>query len=430
MWEAASNTQGHEDLSAYGPENGNAQDTTARAIPRISIQAFCEAPETATAMQQAGADRRVSKTHFNLQMGSIRNAIEHFADSPTPNLLIVESRENPEQILEEVGNLAQVCDAGTKVIVIGHVNDITLYRNLIERGVSEYIVAPIMPLPLIDQIADIYLDPDAPVLGRAIAFVGAKGGVGSSTIAHNVSWIISEQMKQDVVLADLDLPFGTAGLNFNQDPPQGISEAVSSPEQIDEVMLERLLTKCSEHLNLLAAPGTLDREADFENDAFETTLDVIRKSTPLLVIDIPHVWTGWCRKTLREADEIVITAAPDLANLRNARNLVDTLKQIRQNDAPPILVINTAGVPKRPEIAVKDFSDALGIKPSLVIPFDPQLFGTAANNGQMIEELSAQSKPAEGFRELTRLLTGGRETGNKNKSLLGPLLNKLMGKKG
>lgn len=430
MWEAANNIQADEAHAAFTPEHGNAQDATSRAIPRISIQAFCEAPETATALQQAGVDRRLSKTHFNLQMGSIHNAIEHFADSPTPNLLIVETRDAPDQILENVSALAQVCDSGTKVVVIGHVNDISLYRNLIDRGVSQYVVAPIMPLQLIDLIADIYLDPDAPVLGRAIAFVGAKGGVGSSTVAHNVSWIISEQMKQDVVLADMDLPFGTAGLNFNQDPPQGMSEAISSPEQIDEVMLERLLTKCSEHLNLLAAPGTLDREADFDSDTFEGTLDVIRRSTPLLVIDVPHLWTGWSRKTLREADEVVITAAPDLANLRNARNMVDTLKHGRQNDAPPILVINMAGVPKRPEIAVKDFADALGIKPSLVIPFDPQLFGTAANNGQMIEELSPQSKPAEGFRELTRQLTGGRDMGARGNSFLKPLINKLMGKKG
>ncbi|PLX35735.1 MAG: CtpF protein [Hyphomicrobiales bacterium] len=422
--------QANEAQKGILPEQDPGQDSTARAIPRVSIQAFCEAPETATAMQQAGADRRLAKTHFNLQMGSIRNAIEHFADSPTPNLLIVESRDAPEQLLEAVSGLAEVCDSGTKVIIIGHVNDIGLYRNLIDSGVSEYVVAPIKPLQLIGLIADIYLDPDAPVLGRSIAFVGAKGGVGSSTVAHNVSWIISEQMKQDVVLADMDLPFGTAGLNFNQDPPQGISEAILSPEQVDEVMLERLLTECSDHLSLLAAPGTLDREADFDKDTFEDTLDLIRKTTPLLVIDVPHLWTSWSRKTLREADEVVITAAPDLANLRNARNLVDILKNSRQNDAPPILVINMAGVPKRPEITVKDFSEALGIKPSLVIPFDPQLFGTAANNGQMIEELSAQSKPAEGFRELTRMLTGGREMGGKSNSFIKPLISKLMGKKG
>ncbi len=430
MWEAANNMQANEAQKGILPEQDPGQDSTARAIPRVSIQAFCEAPETATAMQQAGADRRLAKTHFNLQMGSIRNAIEHFADSPTPNLLIVESRDAPEQLLEAVSGLAEVCDSGTKVIIIGHVNDIGLYRNLIDSGVSEYVVAPIKPLQLIGLIADIYLDPDAPVLGRSIAFVGAKGGVGSSTVAHNVSWIISEQMKQDVVLADMDLPFGTAGLNFNQDPPQGISEAILSPEQVDEVMLERLLTECSDHLSLLAAPGTLDREADFDKDTFEDTLDLIRKTTPLLVIDVPHLWTSWSRKTLREADEVVITAAPDLANLRNARNLVDILKNSRQNDAPPILVINMAGVPKRPEITVKDFSEALGIKPSLVIPFDPQLFGTAANNGQMIEELSAQSKPAEGFRELTRMLTGGREMGGKSNSFIKPLISKLMGKKG
>ncbi len=405
-------------------------EPSVRPVPRISIQAFCEAPETASAVQQAALDRRVSKTHFNLQMGGIAEALSHFSDSPTPNLLIIESRAEPSQVLAGIDQLAQVCDSGTKVMVIGHANDIVLYRELMERGVSEYIVAPIMPLQLIDSIANIYLDPDAPVLGRSMAFVGAKGGVGSSTIAHNVSWIVSQQLKQDMILADFDVAFGTVGLDFNQDPPQGIAEVLGSPERIDETMLERLLTKCSEHLNLLTAPGTLDRETDYESNAFEPMIDIIRQTTPLLAIDLPHIWTGWARRTLLSADEVVITAAPDLANLRNARNLVDVLQSSRQNDAPPLLVINMVGMPKRPEIAVKDFTDALGIEPSLVIAHDPQLFGTAANNGQMIEELSPGSGPAEGFRELTRILTGQPETSGRGSSILAPLLKKLSKLKG
>lgn len=430
MWEAINDMAGAPAETMGSAALSPGSEPVMRAIPRISIQAFCEAPETATIVQQAASDRRVAKTHFNLQMGGIPAAISHFSDSPTPNLLIVETRSGPEQALAEVDQLAQVCDSGTKVMVIGHVNDILLFRELMDRGVSEYMVAPIMPLQLIDAIARVYLDPDAPVLGRSIAFVGAKGGVGSSTVAHNVSWIISEHMKQDLVLADFDVPFGTVSLDFNQDPPQGIAEALNAPERIDETMLERLLTPCSEHLNLMAAPGNLDRDADYENDAFEPMIDVIRQSTPMLTIDLPHLWTGWARRTLLSADDVVITAAPDLANLRNARNLVEILKKNRLNDNEPLLVINMVGMPKRPEISIHDFKDALGIEPSLVIPFDPQLFGTAANNGQMIEELSRQSKPAEGFRELVHILTGQPEVSKKGRSILQPLISKFSKLKG
>jgi pilus assembly protein CpaE len=126
-----------------------------------------------------------------------------------------------------------------------------------------------------------------------------------------------------------------------------------------------------------------------------------------------------------KADHVVLTAMPDLASLRNAKNLVDQLKAARPNDRPPILVLNQVGVPKRPEISPKDFAHALELDPKIVIDFDAQLFGTAANNGQMIEEISEKSKAAEAFRGLANLLTDRVEEKGESASLLGPLLGRL-----
>ena len=151
---------------------------------------------------------------------------------------------------------------------------------------------------IVSVIAGIFVDPDAEPIGRSIAFIGAKGGVGSSTIAHNVAWAMSTLFKSEVVVADLDLPFGTANINFDQDPAQGIAEAVFSPERIDEVYLDRLLAQCAEHLSLLAAPSTLDRVYDFDPDAFQQIIDTAQRSAPLLVLDVPHGWNGWTKSTL------------------------------------------------------------------------------------------------------------------------------------
>src|SRR5690606_1810978 len=206
-------------------------------------------------------------------------------------------------------------------------------------------------------ITSIFVDPEADPVGRSIAFMGAKGGVGSSTIAHNVGWTISNLFSNEVVVADLDLAFGTANINFDQDPAQGIAEAVFSPERIDEVYLDRLLAQCAEHLSLLASPSTLDRIYDFDPEAFSEIIEIAQRSAPIVVLDVPHVWNGWTKNTLVQADEIVITATPELANLRNAKNLVDMLRKLRPNDAAPKLVINQAGMPKRPEITPADFAD-------------------------------------------------------------------------
>ncbi|MDW6026026.1 AAA family ATPase [Mesorhizobium sp. BAC0120] len=396
-----------------------------RPVPRISIQAFCETEGVAGPIERAADDRRMARTHLKVHMGGIATAIEFYQSAPTPNLIIVESRREPREMIEQLRQLAEHCDPSTKVIVIGHYNDVWLYRELIRSGISEYVVAPISMADVVSVVASIFGDPEADPIGTSIAFIGAKGGVGSSTIAHNVGWAMSTLFKSEVVVADLDLPFGTANINFDQDPAQGIAEAVFAPERIDEVYLDRLLAQCAEHLSLLAAPSSLDRVYDFDPDAFQQIIDTAQRSAPLLVLDLPHAWNGWTKNTLMQADEVVITATPELANLRNTKNLVDTLKKLRPNDAPPRLIVNQTGIPKRPEISAADFAQPLGLEPTAVIPFEPQLFGNAANNGRMLGEMDAQNAIVETINEIAHVLTGRSEIKVKKKAGLASLLDRL-----
>lgn len=377
-----------------------------KPVPRITIHAFCELPGTGSAIQRAGEDRRLAKAHLAVHMGGIPAAVEQYQQAATPNLIMVETRAMGEELFGQLGALAEVCDAGTKVVVIGHMNDVSLYREMMRQGVNEYLVAPLHPLGVIEAISRLYIDPDAPPIGRTIAFIGAKGGTGSSTIAHNIGWCISTGMDEDVIITDLDLPFGTAGLDFNQDPAQGIADALTAPERLDDVLLDRLLVKCSDRLSLFAAPAVLDRDFEMDAESCESVLDVVRAGVPCVIVDLPHVWAPWTKKVLLSADEIVITATPDLASLRNAKNILDLTRQARPNDNAAHIVLNQVGMPKRPEIPVKDFAEAVGAEATLVLPFNPGLFGTAANNGQMIEELEPKGKTAEGFRFLSQQLCG------------------------
>ncbi|MBB2971964.1 CpaE family protein [Mesorhizobium sp. RMAD-H1] len=399
-----------------------------RPIPRVSIQAFCETDGVAKPIERAGEDRRMAKTHLKVHMGGIEAAVEFYHTAPTPNLMIIESSAAPRALLDQLTRLSEVCDPGSKVLVIGHSNDVWLYRELIRRGISEYIVAPVSLADIIAIISSIFVAPEAEPLGRSLAFIGAKGGVGASTIAHNVAWTISRQFENDVVIADMDLPYGTANINFDQDPAQGIADAVFAPERIDEVYLDRLLAQCADHLSLLAAPSMLDRTFDFSEDAFANLIDVAQRSAPHLVLDVPHGWNGWTRTTLARADEVVIVAAPELANLRNAKNLIDTLKALRPNDAPPRLILNQVGVPKRPEISPGDFVEPLGVEPIALIAFEPQLFGNAANNGRMLGETDPSHAIVQSITEIAHILTGRIEVKNKKKSGLTNLFDRLRGK--
>lgn len=398
-------------------------------IPRISIQAFCESPAIAQIVEQAAGDRRMAKAQVKVNMGGVAAAIEAFRTASTPNLIVVESTSARAQLMANLDSLAETCDPGTKVLVIGHENDIALYRALIARGVSDYIVAPLAILEFVQHVSLLYTNTVGETLGRLIAVMGVKGGVGASTVAHNLAWSISTRLETQTVIADFDLAFGTAGLDFNQDPPQGVAEAVFSPERVDANLVDRLLSKCGQNLHLLAAPATMDRPYDLLELALEPVLDVLRATTPCTVLDIPHQWTSWVRHALTSADEVVLVANPDLANLRNMRAILEVMRAARPNDRMPKIVLNNIGAPRRPEIAPGEFAKAVELGPIAAFPFDAKLFGTAANNGQMVAELEPGSKVVEAFDQIARRVMGRADTQKPKKALFGPLLERVGRKK-
>ncbi len=400
-------------------------DEVVAMIPRINVHAFCEDQGTANTMQSVVGDRRMSKAHMQVHMGGISAAIQTYGASKTPEVLLVESVKQRDALLSDLGHLAHVCDPSTKVMVIGHVNDIIMYRELIRQGISEYLVAPLHQLQVIDSIAGLFSDPDAKPVGKVISFVGTKGGVGSSTLAHNIGWLFSREYSADTVITDLDLSFGTAGLNFNQDGSQGIWDALASPDRVDQAIIERMLSKCSDRLSLLSAASSVEREASINDQALENILDIVRSNVPCVIVDVPNVWSSWTKQVLTQSDEVIITATPELASLRNGKNLVDFVKQARPNDAPPKLVMNQVGVAKRPEIPVGDFAKAIGVEPTVIIPFDGPTFGTANSNGQMIGEVDQKSEAFHAISTLAQLLQGQEPPEKTSKSALGSLREKL-----
>jgi pilus assembly protein CpaE len=253
-------------------------------------------------------------------------------------------------------------------------------------------------------------------------------GVGSSTLSHNIGWCIAEELHINTTIVDLDLPFGTVGLDFNDEASQGVCDALSAPERLDDVLLDRLLLKRGDHLSLFTAPAALERDYDAVPESYEAVIDAVRQTTPCVILDLPHCWQPWVKATLLAADDVVIVATPDLTSLRNAKNLIELVKNARPNDVPPRLVINQVGVPKRPEIPSKDFAETMGMDPSAIIAFEPALFGQAANNGQMVIELAPKAPVSEALRRLCRVIAGRTMQGAANKNA-SSIFSFLKGKK-
>ncbi len=382
------------------PEGGDA------SLPAISIRVFFEQSSTGQLVQTACQDRRMRRADLELIQGGIPAAMSYLSENVTPNLLIVESSLPASEMVEQIDSLAEYCDAGVQVMVVGAMNDIALYRQLVARGVSEYLVPPITPLQFIRSVTGLFADPEKPFVGKSISVVGSKGGVGASTVAHNLAWSIAENGRLNTTLVDLDIAFGTTALDFNQEGAQSITDALQSPERTDEAVISRLLTKATERLSLFTAPASVSEEFEIGVDAYETVIQAVRGTVPYVVLDLPHIWSSWLRQTLVSSDEVIMVCQPDLASLRNGKNILDRLKAERPNDQPPRLVLNMAGMPKRPEIPAKDFALAIGTEPEIVIDFDPGLFGTASNNGQMISETQADAKASLAVDHLASIMTG------------------------
>jgi pilus assembly protein CpaE len=388
----------------------------------MAIRAHCEAQHTADMLRSLAGRRRFRRACLSLEMGGLETALARDASEPAPELLIIESTLNPENLLAGIDRLVALCREEVRIIVIGHVNDVILYRELLKRRVGEYLVGPVSPDEMSDSI-DALLGASPATEGQVIAFIGARGGAGSSTVCHNIGWAISKALRADTTIVDFDLQFGTTGLDFNQDPPRGLVEALAAADRLDERRMERCLSKCAENLSLLASPAVLDCGVELEPAAAERIVELLRRSRSYVALDIPHQWNEVSRRLSAAADAVVVTGEPDLANLRNARNLLEHFECENAAGHPLHLVLNKVGAPGRPEIGVEEFARTLGVQPSAVVGFDAHIFGAAANNGLMIEEAARKSRPAAAFRALAGTITGefsaGREPGRKSRGLFG-----------
>ena len=374
--------------------------------------------ESQSAVVDGLADRRMSRSNIDARIGGIEAAIAHYQDNSTPQLVMLETNSESADVLHELDRLAEVCDAGTNVLLLGSSNDISLYRELIRRGVAEYLVGQVAPRQILDAVTAIFEDPDSPPKGRSIAFMGSRGGAGSSSIAHNVAWQLGQEYGEEVSVIDLDFTFGTAALSFNVETQQTLEMALADTGRLDDQLLDRFLIEYDENVRLLASPSNLEAEESILTDSLDRLLELVRRRSSFVVLDVPHRWAPWVQQVLLDADEAVLVGVLDLSGLRDTKNLMDRLRQQRGDTSPKHMVLNHQGAFKKTELSPKDFETATAVKPDIIIPHAPASFGTAANNGQMVGQVNAKHKSVEALRELAILVSGRQPQQKVKKGLL------------
>ena len=394
-------------------------------ILRLSITAFVVNETTKAAIYEIQKERHFARCQIAIHDGGIDNGIASLSANNTPNLLIVEANETGPLLIEKLEALADVFDANSKILLIGHENDIQLYRQLMDMGISEYLCGVVSAAQLEASINQLFTDPGSVELGQVIACIGARGGTGSSTIAANLADALGKEYSETVILIDLDLCFGTAALSFNLEQHQSITDALAQPNRLDDVLMERFMLKYNEYLSVIPSPTTLDGDIDISINAFETLLNLARQMAAFIILDLPHQWTPWVNEVLLDANEVIITAYPDLANLRDTKSIFDSLRETRGVKSPTRLVLNKVGLAKEFELSSKDYEGTIKTFPMLKFPFEAEVHMSAMNNGQSLIENNERSRSAKLMRELATKVSGRASVKQQQKSSFADLASFL-----
>lgn len=369
--------------------------------PAILIHFSWDRPDAAEFFQRVAADPRLSRAEIQIGRGGLDGAAVQCAAHQCPDLVVIETTLRGRTMLASLDRLMHAAGRDTRVIVLGGVNDVTLLRELAQRGVDEYLVWPVEPAEVAGAACAMFAGVDK---ARVIAVVGARGGIGASTLAHNLAWSIAERHRARTTLVDLDLPFGAAAFNFKIEPARSLGDVLDGADGVNDDALERVAIQRTERLTIVPAPATPRRSADIEAETAAALIASARRLSSFVVLDLPHLWEPWVKNALLGADEIILVSCPDIASLRNTDNIAKFIKNERKTD--PLVVLSMTGVAKRPEVPLKEFAEALGITPQCAFAFEPNIYGAASITGQMLGEIAPDSKAAAQVDQLASLLTG------------------------
>lgn len=409
----------------------NAPFNAARgAALRDPFSAFVCDEATADLLRPIAVEHGWSPEKVN--KGGLRNAVQTLSVSASPSILFVDLSESGDP-LSDINALAEVCEPGTVVIAAGQVNDVRLYRDLVASGIQDYLLKPFSPDQIRDAFANAQMTISGPRLNEAAsekpnvmaAVIGTRGGVGASTIASSLAWLMGDKGGRSTALLDLDLHFGTGALGLDLEPGRGLTDAIENPSRIDGLFIERAMVRASDKLCVLSAEAPISQSMLNDGSAFFQLQEEMRHAFEGTVIDLPRAMLVQFPHLLNEVQSVVLVVEFTLAATRDAIRLLSWLKA----NAPQsrVIVVANKSLAAGQEVSRKDFEHSIERKVDIVIPFDPKTAMQAAKLGQPLVKAAKTSKLTQPLNQLLALAvdqTGdeGAE-GGAGGSLLGKLGN-------
>ena len=359
--------------------------------------------------------------NVEIRDGEPSDVLNFLSGAPAPKVLIVDLAGD-DQPLDTMLSLTTAFTDDTRLIGIGEVNDVSLYRELTSAGVTDYLVKPIsesalaMAFQRAQEPAEKPLGPDMSVKDtKRVVILGARGGVGSSTLAVNLGWIFSEQNKMQTALVDLDLEFGTIALSLDLEPTRGLREALENPSRIDSLFIGSATAKLTDKLSIMATEEVLSGDVVYDSEAIDTLFSAIGKTNDCIVVDLPRPAFGMRQSALRAATHIILVTELSLPGLRDTIRLLGNVEEAAKGT--PIIVVANHGGGTQQAMRMPDFQKALGRKVDILIPDEPKSFNEAANTGKPLVHSAPRSKAAKSFLDIAEKIIGkSKKSGKKSES--------------
>ncbi|PZQ46940.1 MAG: type II secretion protein ATPase [Micavibrio aeruginosavorus] len=402
-------------------------------MPSATVDFFLKDKETIEAARALKDDWRFARVQLRVTEGDVETAIQLYGSTPSPEIIMIETDTTGAGFIERLGELSGRCEEGSSAVVIGPVNDVNLYRSLTAMGVSDYLVRPVPQETLSEVIAQTLIEKLGAAGSRLIAMIGAKGGVGVSTLAQAAALGASDNLGQKTLLLDAAGAWSSLPVGMGYEPVASTAEVIKAVVAKDNDSLRRMLYSVNDKLTVLASGTEPMLDIAPQIGQFEDVLNTVMASYPVVVADLSGAGPLLKKAVLTRAHEIILVTTPTLASLRAARSLMQEIKKLQGGNANNIdLVLNMAGIAPGKEIVKADIKAALDIEPQAVIAFDAKSYIGAEHEGR---KLSADKGAQDSILKILPLIqkyvardTGASIEADKTK-LVGSLLNKLKTKK-
>jgi pilus assembly protein CpaE len=345
-------------------------------------------------------------------------ALRRLHEGAKPRVLVIDLSESPAPIAE-LSAARAVGGQDLKLLALGTVNDVGLYRDMIAAGATDYLVKP----PSRESLAALFekhasTAPGAGGLGQVIAFMGSRGGVGTTTAAVSTAWVLAEERKERTALVDLDLHFGTVALKLDTDPGNGLCEALEQPSRIDSLFIERAMIKATDNLRILAAEAAVAEPLIIDTGAIDVLLYELRRKFAWVVVDLPRFVTPIQRVVLSAASRAVVLCERSLAGLRDTIRVQTLLRE--QAPQTRLFLIESGAHGDRATVGKSEFEKAVGKSLDGVLSYDTKAAGAAANAGQPLPLAALLAAYAREINTLVSNIAGAGEAKKRRFALSKP----------